>query len=119
MTKRTLTNLALSVVALAGSTMPALAVQLDSLKISVPFAFRVGSTTLPAGSYNFVRENEAGLLRISGTGGSIMLITRPGSLVPGNGESSLAFHKSGNVAVLEQLRLAGDAAEIVPSASGR
>ena len=46
-------------------------------KISVPFAFRAGETTLPAGEYAVVRENGAGLVLIQGRRGSAMLIAEP------------------------------------------
>jgi len=119
MTKRTLTTLALSVVALTASIVPVRAAQTDLMRVNVPFAFRVAGTTLPAGDYHFFREYDGGVLRISGASGSILLITHPGALVTGSGEPTLSFHRSGGVAVLEQLRLAGDAVELVPVTSGR
>ena len=119
MTKRPLLTSALSIVALAASTIPAPAIEFGLLRVNVPFAFRAGSVTLPAGSYSFIRENQAGLVRISGPTGSVMLITHPGQSVSVAEEPSVAFHKKGGIAVLEQLRMAGDPSAVVPMSAGR
>ncbi len=118
MTTRSLSILALSVASLAASVVPAGAVELGQIRVNVPFAFRAGTVTLPAGNYSFIRENQAGLVRISGSAGSIMLITHPGQMVNGNAEPSVAFHKGHGIAVLDQLRMTGDPSAIVPC-SGR
>jgi hypothetical protein len=57
-------------------------------KVSVPFPFRAGAATLPAGEYDVVRENGAGLVLIQGRRGSALLIAEPeltggASAIPG------------------------------------
>ncbi len=119
MTKRNLSMFMLSAVALAVSAIPAKAIEFGLLRVNVPFAFRAGTVTLPAGNYSFVRENQSGLVRISGSTGSVLLITHPGQAVSVNEEPSVAFHKSGGIAILEQLRLGGDASEVMPVSNVR
>ncbi len=46
-------------------------------KVTVPFPFRAGAATLPAGEYAVMRENGAGLVLIQGRRGSAMLIAEP------------------------------------------
>ena len=119
MTKRTLITSALSIIALTASLVPAQAIEFGLLRVNVPFAFRAGTVTLPAGTYSFIRENQGGLVRISGATGSVMLITHPGQNVSAVEEPSIAFHKRGGVAVLEQVRLAGDPSAVVPVSARR
>ena len=119
MIKQTGKFFALSLFALASLALPVHAEEFGAFRVKVPFAFRVGSVTLPAGDYNFVRENQAGVLRIAGRGGSIMMITRPGRVSGGTDEPSVAFRKTGGTAVLEQLRMDGVSAAIIPLAPVR
>ncbi len=114
MIQRTSKSLKLSIVVLAASSLPAFAQELGQVKVSVPFAFRAGSVTLPAGDYSFA-ENQAGVLSIEGRKGSAMMITHPGEPITPKTESTLEFDKAGSVPVLKEVRMGGNPASLLPT----
>lgn len=116
MFKRTCAILAFAAATLLSSTLPAWGSDFGEIRVNVPFSFRAGSVTLPAGTYSFVRENPAGLLRIAGRGHSVMLISHPGASLATFGDPSVGFRKIGGTEVLEQLRLDGYSSAIVSMA---
>jgi hypothetical protein len=69
---------AFSAVAVAATALPAFGSDTDPMRISVPFAFKAGKTSLPAGDYVMV-EDTSGVLTIKGSQGSAMLLTSAGS----------------------------------------
>jgi hypothetical protein len=87
---------------------------MDQVKITVPFAFRAGAASLPAGQYVVARENPSGLLMIRGSGGAAMVMTHPGSLTSESQQSSLEFRKNVNGPILQEVRFSGESTEILP-----
>jgi hypothetical protein len=70
--------LAVSAIAVTGAAVSAFAADTDPMHITVPFAFKAGKTTLPAGDYVVVEEN-SGIVMIKGTGGNAILLSSAGS----------------------------------------
>ncbi len=81
-------------------------------RVSVPFNFRAGITTLPAGEYDVVRENGAGLVLIQGRRGSALLIAEPEltgrSAVPG-----MTFSRTPKGNVLTEIHSSGGSLRLV------
>jgi hypothetical protein len=78
MTNKLRSILAVSALAVTAAAVPMFAGETDSLHISVPFAFKAGKTSLPAGDY-VVLEQSSGVIMIKGNGGSAMLLSLSGS----------------------------------------
>ena len=70
-----------SVIGIAGAALPASAQ--DGLRVSVPFAFQVGETRLPAGDYS-VTQSENGMLLLTGAKASAMVMTVPADYTKGD-----------------------------------
>ncbi len=73
MTKNIRTLLAFSIIAVAGSALPACAAEINPIHVNVPFAFKAGKNTLPAGEYT-VSEEESGVITIKGNKGGVMVL---------------------------------------------
>jgi hypothetical protein len=71
-------SLAFSTIAFAGASLPAFAGEAGPMRVSVPFEFKAGKTSLPAGEY-VVTEEDSGIILIKGSGGSAMLLGYSGS----------------------------------------
>ena len=85
---KNLRNTCVLAISLGIASIGVLQAQDLTAKVSVPFAFRAGQTTFPAGEYDVVRENGAGLVLIQGRHGSALLIAEPeltgdASAIPG------------------------------------
>lgn len=92
-----------TVIAFAVFAASALAYQASDLQVKVPFAFKAGSTILPAGTYK-VTESGSGYLLIRGEKG--------GAFVPKNavvvdtdatGKASFRFNRDGSQYVLRSV----------------
>jgi hypothetical protein len=112
--------LVLCLLAAAASIAPAFAEELGQVKVTIPFAFRAGNVNLPAGDYTIVEENAGGLFLIEGRSGSAMFVTAPGD---SQGTSvtlkpELKFQKTGQSAVLTEIRLADAPSHLLPLIHG-
>src|SRR5579859_2560191 len=87
---------------------------LDSVKVNVPFAFKAGSVSMPAGDYRIVESNDAGLIRIVGEKSGAMFITTPGH-VSANDANALEFEQTKVGAVLKEVRTSNRAAFVLPA----
>ena len=90
-----------TVIAFAVFAASALATQ--EFDVKVPFAFKAGSSTLPAGTYR-VTEANAGVLLIRGEKGSVFI--PKAALIPETteaGKTSLLFNISGDKYVLRSV----------------
>jgi hypothetical protein len=90
-----------SVIAFAVFAASALATQSTELDVKVPFAFKAGGTTLPAGNYR-VTEATSGYLLIRGEKGGVFVPR--GSVVldmDDSGKSSFNFNHTGDNYVLQ------------------
>ena len=70
------TLMAFSALSLSLAAMPAFGGELETLRVTVPFAFTAGKTNLPAGDYT-VYESDAHLLTIRGEKGSVLILGTP------------------------------------------
>jgi hypothetical protein len=89
-----------TVIAFAVFAASALAYQASELYVKVPFAFKVGSATLPAGTYT-VTESTGGYMLIRGDKGGVFV---PRGVVAigadAAGKPSLKFNQAGDQYVL-------------------
>ena len=92
-----------TVIAFAVFAVSALAYQASELYVKVPFAFKVGSSTLPAGTYT-VTQSTGGFLLIRGDKGGVF-VSR-GVVAVGaddSGKPSLKFNQAGDQYVLHSV----------------
>ncbi len=106
-----------SLVALSG--VSAFGMAPDGIRAKVPFEFRVGSVTLPAGEYLITSEsaNDPELLELRNENGSPSVLIMAQPLYPNSGVSvkpELVFKRVGNLEYLTQIwDSAGEAGERV------
>jgi hypothetical protein len=106
--------LVLCLLAVAASVAPAFADELGQVKVTIPFAFRAGTVNLPAGDYTVIEENAGGLFLIEGRSGSVMFVTAPGQLQAQDSKPELTFQRSGQSAVLTEIRMNENPTHVVP-----
>jgi hypothetical protein len=90
----------ITLIAFAVTAASALAYQATELDVKVPFAFKVGEATLPAGTYA-VTEANAGFVLIRGVRGGVFVPKSAIVLdVDDSGRVSLKFNRAGDKYVL-------------------
>jgi hypothetical protein len=114
MTNKLRTLTAFSALSLSLAAVPAFAGELETLRVTVPFAFTAGKTNLPAGDYT-VFENEAHLLTIRGEKGSVLILGTPGTETEED-KCALSFQHTDKGYALKAVHSAGKAASLVPAA---
>jgi hypothetical protein len=114
MTNKLRTLTAFSALSLSLAAVPAFAGELETLRVTVPFAFTAGKTNLPAGDYT-VYESDSHLLTIRGEKGSILILGTPGSEVEED-KCALSFQHTDKGYTLKSVHSAGKAASIIPAA---
>ena len=87
----------------------------DTLVVRVPFAFVVGTQTLPAGEYRVQPYSETGLLMIQGFGGhsSAMVFSTPSGYGSSSSDAALLFSSRGGQHVLSGVQFLGQPARVV------
>jgi hypothetical protein len=91
---------------------------MDPIHISVPFAFKAGKTTLPAGDYVVLEEN-SGIIVIKGSGGSAILLSSagPDSIAD---KAGVSFARNDQGYVLKSVHAWGKiSSSILPITSGQ
>ena len=111
MTNKLRTLMAFSAISLSIAALPAFGGDLEPLHVTVPFAFTAGKTNLPAGDYT-VYENEAHLLMIRGSRGSVLILGTPGSETEDD-KSALSFSHTDKGYLLKAVHSAGKASNLV------
>lgn len=101
---------ALSALAISAFTLPAFAADGESMRVSVPFAFVVGTKTLPAGQY-YVSETAEHIVTIGGKQGGAMMMERAGASTKAN---TLIFKRKGNDLVLSSVHLTSEITDGTP-----
>jgi len=97
----------------------------DRMKAEVPFAFHVGSKTLPAGAYQFKIDREADVVTVSSdqprSSTDVLIVTslaaRPHST--GENHAHLVFDKVGNTYTLSELWEPGSDGVLVHATKGK
>lgn len=93
-----------SVFAFAVFAASAMANQATELKVKVPFAFKAGTSTLPAGTY-MVTRTSSGCILIQGEKGGVFV--NAGAVVidmDDSGKTSFKFDRSGDQYILQSVR---------------
>jgi hypothetical protein len=115
MTNKLRTLMAFSALGVSLAGVPAFAG--ESLRVSVPFAFTAGKTSLPAGDYTVYEDEDNHLLTIRGDKGSILLLGTPGTTAA---TTALGFQRTGKGYALTSVHSAGRTASVItPSRSER
>lgn len=102
------------------SATPAFAADF-TLKVNVPFAFRLNSETLPAGDYTFFVDRGADMVSINGpkgSGGNIPLMTLLGPARTNDWDGHLVFDKVGNTYQLSEVWQPGAEGVLISAAKG-
>jgi hypothetical protein len=118
MTNKLRTLLAFSAIAVATAVVPAFGAENDPMHISVPFSFKAGKTTLPAGDYVIVEEN-SGIIVIKGNRGNAILLSSAG---PDNAadKAGVSFARNEQGYVLKSVHAWGRiSSSILPIAAGQ
>src|SRR5882724_9887899 len=99
------TLMAFSAISLSLAALPAFGGELEPLRVTVPFAFTAGKTSLPAGDYT-VYENDAHLVMIRGTKGGVLILGTPGS-ENDTDRSALSFQHTDKGYALKSIQATG------------
>jgi hypothetical protein len=90
--------------AFAAFAASAMANQSAELEVKVPFAFKAGTSTLPAGTYKVSKAN-SGCILIQGEKGSVFVSNSDVNVdMDNSGKTSLKFHYTGDKYVLQSVR---------------
>jgi hypothetical protein len=100
------TFIALSLLAAGAAALPATAGEND-LRVTVPFAFRAGTATLPAGDYVISQEPDSHFLTIGGKGGAAILVTVSQNPAGELRTSNLTFERNGKGNTLTEVQMSG------------
>ena len=106
------TLIASSTLGLSMAALPALAGELEPLRVTVPFAFTAGKASFPAGDYT-VYENDAHLLTIRGVKATALVLGTPGADSEED-RNVLSFERTDKGYALRAVRTAGKSA-LVPA----
>ena len=105
------TLMAFSALSLSLAALPAFGGEIEPLRVSVPFAFTAGKTTLPAGDYT-LSEDESHVLTIRGVKGSVLLLASPSAQAEEE-KSAISFHHSEKGYELRVIRSSGREASLL------
>lgn len=94
--------------AILGGALPATANDGEPLHVKVPFAFRAGKTTLPAGEYAVYSE-DSNIIMIKGTGGNAILLGSATEDVAPD-KSGISFERDANGYCLKSVHVWGKSA---------
>lgn len=102
---------AFSTIGLSLAAVPASASQLDPLRVSVPFAFTAGKTSLPAGDYT-VLEDDSKVILIRGSRGGVLLLGTYSAEVPGE-KSGISFRHTAKGYILQAVHASGRPSTVI------
>lgn len=110
--------LAVSALAVSAAAVPMFGADTDPMRISVPFSFKAGNTTLPAGDYVVLEEN-SGIIMIKGNGGHSAIVLSSTGAESNTEKASLSFAKGDQGYVLKSVhnwgRISSNILPIAPS----
>lgn len=115
--KSTIVRFAFCLTALIASTQ-VFAQTLGSVRVSVPFDFRVGGTQMPAGEYAIEETGEGGALLIQclSSKRSIMVLSNPAAIPFGSRGAGLTFERVNGTRVLTKVMTDSAIARSLPNA---
>lgn len=83
--------------------------QSDDMRAAIPFEFKAGKATLPAGTYSVTRQGATGnVVQLRTLRGGAMLLTRGSQVGTGGEATQLTFHRYGDRYFLHQIRFSRD-----------
>ncbi|HEX4810032.1 MAG TPA: hypothetical protein VH325_13930 [Bryobacteraceae bacterium] len=88
------------------SLVPALAQ--DSMRVTVPFAFTVGTQKMAAGEYDVQSETVNGLVLLQGAGHGVAVLTSPFGAPSPNAKANLVFETTEDGPRLVRVQLEGE-----------
>jgi hypothetical protein len=92
---------------LSAAALPVFGSEIDQVRVNVPFAFKAGSTLLPAGEYTMI-EDDSKVITIRGDHGSVMVLGSPTTESPLD-KSSVTFDRTSSGYVLKCVHAWGKA----------
>lgn len=104
------TLMAFSAISLSFAALPAFGGEIEPLRVTVPFAFTAGKTTLPAGQYT-VSQSDSHVFMIRGAKTSILVLGSAGSDTEED-RNALSFHHTDKGYALTVIRTPGHAASL-------
>jgi hypothetical protein len=108
-------NTILAACLLGGAAFTARAEIMTRIEIDVPFAFQVGSVTMPAGSYEIYQPHETGAVIIRAMSGSGAVATVVAPMGEGGGSRASFIHTGGKYLLSSVALGDGRVVHIVPS----
>jgi hypothetical protein len=108
------TILVASVVTVSGAVLPACAA--ETLHVSVPFSFTAGNAKMAAGDYS-ISQSENGMVTLSGTKTSAMVLTVPADYSSAN-LTGLSFTSIDANPVLTSIQVSGAVSREIPLHGG-
>lgn len=102
--KRTIGTLIVLSLSLLGV---ASAADVETLRVSIPFAFTAGSATLPAGDYVISQQTDGRILTIGGKRGGAILVAIPQDASGDPASAHLKFARTSKGATLLEVDMAG------------
>lgn len=97
----------LSIMALSAAALPAPAAEIETLRVTVPFAFTAGTAILPAGEYMVSQQLDSRILTIGGKGGTAILVTTPHQPASFTQASNLIFERTSKGNALTEVQMSG------------
>ena len=113
MNKAFRTTIALSAVVLFAAALPMAAAEIETLRVTVPFAFTAGTATLPAGDYVVSQQSDPHVLTIAGKGGDAMVVVWPGGSTSSVKTATLTFERTSKGNMLTGVNMSGSASDLV------
>lgn len=104
--------IAVSLFACAASCIAA-AAEIETLHVTVPFAFTAGTATLPAGEYVISQQTDGRILTIGGKKGGAILVTMPEGDSRDALASNLKFARTSKGNTLLEVSMSGKPALIL------
>jgi hypothetical protein len=106
------TLFALSLMTVSAAALPAIAAEIETLRVTVPFAFTAGTASLPAGDYMVSQQFDSRILTIGGKGGMATMVTvvhEPGRDMPVGQTtlSNLTFERTSKGNTLTVVQMSG------------
>jgi hypothetical protein len=116
MTSRTRMIAGLMSVATVLSVATVVRAQSDDMRAVIPFEFKAGKASLPAGTYTVTRGGVVGnALQLRSMRGGAILLSGPADNGVGGTETQLTFHRYGDSYFLRQIRFSKDREYTLPT----
>jgi photosystem II stability/assembly factor-like uncharacterized protein len=113
MNKQLRTLVAFCAIGVTTAAVPAFCADPETLRVTVPFAFRAGRANLPAGNYTVV-ESDSHTVMIRGSRGSAILLSTTGGEEGDSDKNALSFRHTDKGYFLKAVYAAGRPSNLFP-----